>query len=212
MRCMVSALRKTRAPRRSSSTGKFSSGVRTATPASVFAAASTSAKVGMILVSMFMPQNGRPGMWHGQDRQMDACYARTPLIRASSRALRFPQGFEAAAECLGRFREQPRGDARGRFRMLGLAIGDERQQARAPRRERLMRLGQMHQHREILERAEPVAQALRLVDPDAPEPRPGRLDQFHLVAMLDHAAAQFVQIVGVRAAPIVSGSALRARL
>ena len=66
-----------------------------------------------------------------------------------------------------------------------------------------MRLGQMHQHREILERAEPVAQALRFVDPDAPEPRPGRLDQFHLVTVLDHAAAQFVQIVGVRGFPFL---------
>ena len=74
---------------------------------------------------------------------------------------------------------------------------------RAPRRERAMRRREAEQHRKILKRAEPVAQALRFRDPQLAELRPERLDQLHLIAMRDHAAAQVVQHLGVHAAPVL---------
>src|SRR5437762_10270509 len=52
VRCNVSALRKTRAPVAASSTGEETSGVRSATPASLCAAASTSAEVGGATVDL----------------------------------------------------------------------------------------------------------------------------------------------------------------
>jgi hypothetical protein len=51
VRWSVSAFRKTRAPIASSSTGALISGVRTATPASRFAAVSMSEAVGKIVLS-----------------------------------------------------------------------------------------------------------------------------------------------------------------
>ena len=73
-------------------------------------------------------------------------------------------------------------------------------------RQRLMRRRLRGEHFEILILAEPGPQPLRLVDPDARESRPDRLDQFHLVAMLDHAAAQFVQILAFGLVPAVAES------
>ncbi len=57
-----------------------------------------------------------------------------------------------------------------------------------------MRSGEFGEHREILTGAEPVAQALRFLRPDFSKPRPERLNQIHLVAMLDDAPAQVVQV------------------
>ena len=66
-----------------------------------------------------------------------------------------------------------------------------------------MRHGKALQHRKILERAEPVAQPLRLRDPELSELRPQRLDQLHLIAVRDHDGAQFVQHVGLGLAPVL---------
>ncbi len=61
-------------------------------------------------------------------------------------------------------------------------------------RQRLMRFGEPHEHFEVLAAAEPVAQPFGFVGPHAAEARPQRLDQFHLVAQIDDALAQRVQI------------------
>ena len=66
-----------------------------------------------------------------------------------------------------------------------------------------MRRGKVTQDRQVLAGAELIAQALRLLRPDASEPRPERLDQIHLVAVLDHPPAQIVQMLGVHARPVV---------
>ena len=66
------------------------------------------------------------------------------------------------------------------------------------------------QHRQILAGAELVAQALGFLRPDLAEPRPQRFDQIHLVAMLDHAPAQIVQMLGIGSGQF-SGISCRAR-
>ena len=131
-----------------------------------------------------------------------------------------PQRFEAPAECLWPLGEQAARDALRGLRVRGLArringVRRERHGASAPMRRR-----EAAQHREILERAEPVAQPLRLRDPQPAEFRPQRLDQFHLVAVRDHAAAQVVQHLrldlrqsfrGVLARELVCSASSRAR-
>ena len=71
----------------------------------------------------------------------------------------------------------------------GLALRDRRREPGAPMRQRLMWPGEPRQHVQVLVGAEPVAQPLRLGDPDLDELRPRRLHQFHLVAVLDDALA-----------------------
>ena len=72
-----------------------------------------------------------------------------------------------------------------------------------------MRLGVARQHGEILIRAEPVAQLLRLPDPAPAEPWPQRLDDLHLIAMHHHALAQLVQVVGAGGPPVVRDQVAR---
>ena len=73
-----------------------------------------------------------------------------------------------------------------------------------------MRCGQFGEHCEILAGAEPVAQALRFLRPYLSEPWPERLDQIHLVAMLDHTPAQIVQVLCLGIGPAVRKQLSRA--
>src|SRR5262249_32437158 len=73
--------------------------------------------------------------------------------------------------------------------------------------QRMVRRRHVGEHREILVGAEPLAQPLRLGDPDLADLRPQRLDQLHLVAVLDHALAQLVQLLG-RGLPPIRGDGL----
>jgi hypothetical protein len=57
-----------------------------------------------------------------------------------------------------------------------------------------MRRGQAAEDDEILVGTETFAQPLRLRHPQPAETRPGRLDELHLVAMLDHPPAQPVEV------------------
>ena len=81
--------------------------------------------------------------------------------------------------------------------MRTAARRDQRRQTRPPGCERLVRRRQLGEHGKVLAGAEPVAQALRFLGPDFSKPRPKRLDQIHLVAMLDDAPAQIVQVVSL---------------
>src|SRR5262249_36522930 len=105
--------------------------------------------------------------------------------RHCGRAL--PQGFEPAAERLRPLRQEPARQARDALEVLLLPRRDQRREARAPGRERLMRGGEGRQYAQVVVRAQPVAQALRLLDPETAHARPQRLDQLELVAMLDDA-------------------------
>ena len=98
------------------------------------------------------------------------------------------------------------GDARGALRQGGGAFGAGRREPRTPMRQRLMRSGEPSQHFEILAAAEPFAQALGFLGPHPAEARPQWLDQFHLIAQLDDALAQRVQIDRIGPRP-VSGNA-----
>ena len=79
------------------------------------------------------------------------------VSRVSERALLFaaiffclPQGAETRAECLGLLGEQPARQFRRRLEMGHAAIGDQRRQAGAPRRQDLPRRSQSFEHGEIL--------------------------------------------------------------
>ena len=74
-----------------------------------------------------------------------------------------------------------------------------------------MRRGEPGEHVEIVVGAQPVAQPLRLADPQLAQARPQRLDQLHLVTVLHHALAQLVQRVAVGVKDQSAGSARRAR-
>src|SRR5690349_7046970 len=89
---------------------------------------------------------------------------------------------------------------------------DDRRQPRSPWREGLMRSCQAHQHCKILAGAEPVAQALRFFGPDFSKPWPKRLDQIHLMAMLDHTPAQVMQMLCFRIGPTVRSQLARAAI
>ena len=90
------------------------------------------------------------------------------------------------------------------------ALGAGRRQPRAPMRQRLMRPGEPLEHCEVLAFAEPVAQPLGFLGPHAAEARPQRLDQLHLVAMIDDAPAQRMQIFGARQRPVGRNALARA--
>ena len=87
------------------------------------------------------------------------------------------------------------------------AFGAGRRQARAPMRQRLMRLGEALQHFEVLALAEPAAQSLGFVGPHPAEARPQRLDQLHLIAHVDDALAQRVQFRGAGVRPVLRNAA-----
>ena len=113
------------------------------------------------------------------------------VLPASHKALsRAPERLRPLGEQAGR-------DAARRRDMVGLAHGDHRREARAPRRQRLMRCGKRGENDEILIVAEAVAQSLRLAGPQFPEPRPQGLEQIHLIAVHDDALAQAVQMLVV---------------
>ena len=128
--------------------------------------------------------------------------------RLSARVL--PQRFQPVPERLGLFGKQPHRDACGALREFGRALGAGRCQPRAPMRQRLMRPGEPLEHFEILAVAEPVAQPLGFVGPHPAEARPQRLDQFHLIAQIDDALAQRVQIFGARQRPVGRNALARA--
>ena len=65
-----------------------------------------------------------------------------------------------------------------------------------------MRRDQSFEHQQVLMLAEPLAQALRFVDPHARIARPQRLDRLHLVAVGDDALAQFMQVFAVGTSPV----------
>ena len=73
-----------------------------------------------------------------------------------------------------------------------------------------MRAGERGEHRKIVMPAEPVAQALRLLDPDVAEPRPQRLHQLHLITVNDHPLAQPVQFLDLGRGPVTGDRQLRA--
>ena len=151
-------------------------------------------------------------------RGKDAAGHRNRVIRheenarhsALAFAARHPQRAEPLAERLRLFREQAAGKAAGVLQMRGAAVLDHRREPRAPGRQQPMRRGEARQNRQILAGAELVAQALRLLHPQLGEARPQRLDQLHLVAVLDHAPAQVVQMVGVGLRPMVRHQLTRA--
>jgi hypothetical protein len=60
--------------------------------------------------------------------------------------LSLPQRLDASAERARLFGEHAAGDARRRLGVRGLALRDERREARAPRRQRLMRRREGEQH------------------------------------------------------------------
>src|SRR5215471_20119419 len=113
-----------------------------------------------------------------------------PTRYLSSFGAVFPQRSEALPKCFGLFGEQPPGEALGGRHVGGLTLRDQWGQARAPTGKRLMWFGQSPQYHEVLVSAEAVAQPLRLGNPHPHELRPQRLDEFHLIAMLDHALAE----------------------
>ena len=94
-------------------------------------------------------------------------------------------------------------------RVGGLAFVDRRAQARAPGRQRLVRLGQSHELQQVLVLAQPFAQPLRLADPHLAEAPPQRHHRLHLVAVGDDVLAQFVQVFGARVVPILWDHAAR---
>ena len=63
--------------------------------------------------------------------------------------------------------------------------------------------GEIRKHREVLAGTELVAQALCLFGPHFTKARPKRFNQIHLVAMLDHAAAQVMQVFGLSVGPAI---------
>ena len=118
---------------------------------------------------------------------------------------------EPVAERLRLFGKQPQRDACGAVRKFGGALGARRRQPRAPVRQRLMRPGEPLEDLEILAAAEPVAQPFGLLGPHPAVARPQRFDQIHLVAVIDHALAQLVQILGAGLRPIVRNGAAALR-
>ena len=124
-------------------------------------------------------------------------------------ATALPQHFQPMPERLGLFGEQPNRDARRALRQLSRAFAGGWRQLRAPMRQWLMRPGQPLEHFEILALAKPPAQPLGFLGPHFAKARPQRLDQFHLVAQIDDALAQPMQVVGAGQRP-VRGMRLRA--
>src|ERR1700750_581715 len=114
-----------------------------------------------------------------------------------------PERDDTLAESLRLLGKELTGKPRGRFEMRVAPRLDCRRQTRAPRRERLMRGGEIGEHGEILAVSEPVAQPLRFLSPHFGETWPERLDQVELVPMFDHAAAEVVQMFGLRFGPVL---------
>src|SRR5262249_16542844 len=94
------------------------------------------------------------------------------------------------------------GDARGALRERSGAFGAWRGEPRAPAGQGLMRRGEALEYFKILAAPEPFAQPFGFVGPHPAEPRPERLDQFHLIAQLDNALAKSVQIDRIGRRPI----------
>ena len=113
-----------------------------------------------------------------------------------------PHRFEPVPERLRQFQEQTPGNTLRRHDMCGLALRDRGRQSGAPMRQRLVRAGKTRQHEHVLMLAEPIAQPLRFADPHLDEARPERLDDLELVAVDDHAFAQFVQLLAVGRRPM----------
>ncbi len=66
-----------------------------------------------------------------------------------------------------------------------------------------MQAGEPPQHFDILALPEPAAQPFGFLGPHLAETRPQRLDQLHLVAQVDHALPQFVQLLGMSQRPFI---------
>src|SRR5208282_4722935 len=113
-----------------------------------------------------------------------------------------PQRFEPVAERLGPFGEQAVRDARGAVRQFGGVFGAGRRQPRAPMRQRLMRLSEALENLEVLTAPEPVAQPFSFLGPHAAVTRTERLAQLHLIAVIDDALAQMMQVLGARLRPV----------
>src|SRR5262249_18006412 len=112
------------------------------------------------------------------------------LARGPERRHTLPESFRL-------FGKKSPGKTLRRFQMHGAPCRNQRSQACSTGCEHLMRCRHLGKHRKVLTGPQPVAQALRLLGPYLSEAWPERLDQIHLVTMLDHAPAQVVQVFGV---------------
>src|SRR5215475_10315541 len=122
--------------------------------------------------------------------------------RRRARRRGVPQCLDAAAKRLRPFGEQARRQALCDRHVGVLALLDRRREPAAPGRQGMVWCRRPPEQREIPMRPEALAQALSLGHPQLAQPRPQRLGQLHLIAMLDYALAQLMQRVVLHVRPV----------